>query len=86
MAAYSVLFRESVKRDIAPIPSKDLKRILERIGALADNPRPLGCEKLTAQARYRIRQGNYRIIYSIQDTQLTIWIIKIGHRRGVYRR
>jgi len=86
MAAYSVLFRESVKRDISSIPSEDLKRILERIGTLADNPRPLGSEKLTAQERYRIRQGNYRIIYSVQDEQLTIWVIKIGHRREVYRR
>lgn len=85
MASYSILFRESARKDLFSIPSKDLKRIMERIGSLAGNPRPMGCEKLTAQEKYRIRQGVYRIIYSIQDTELTVWVIKIGHRREVYR-
>ena len=58
---------------------------MERIGDLAENPRPVGCEKLSGQEKYRIRQGNYRIIYSIQDTQLTVWVVKVGHRREVYR-
>jgi len=49
------------------------------------HPRPPGCEKLTGQERYRIRQGNYRIIYSIQDLELTIWVVKVGHRRDIYR-
>jgi mRNA interferase RelE/StbE len=85
MAAYSIFFKESVRKDIAAIPSKDLRRIMERIGALADDPRPPGSEKLSAQERYRIRQGNYRIVYSIQDYELTIWVVRIGHRREVYR-
>lgn len=85
MAAYSIFFRESVKKDLAAIPSQDLRRIMERIGRLADNPRPPGSEKLTGQERYRIRQGVYRIVYSIQDTELTVWVVKIGHRREVYR-
>ena len=85
MAAYSILFKDSVRKDLDSIPTTDLKRIMERIGSLAENPRPSGCEKLTAQEKYRIRQGNYRIIYSIQDSQLTIWIVKIDHRRDVYR-
>ena len=85
MAAYSILFKESVRKDIAAIPAKDLRRIMERIGSLGEDPRPVGSEKLSAQERYRIRQGNYRIIYSIQDFELTVWVVKIAHRREVYR-
>ncbi len=85
MAVYKVYFRESVEKDLITIPKKDLKRILQRIKMLEDNPRPPGCEKLTGQERYRIRQGNYRIVYSIQDYELTVWIVKAGHRRNVYR-
>lgn len=71
--------------DLDSIPNDYLKRIMERIAALAENPRPVGCEKLSGQEKYRIRQGVYRIIYSIQDTQLTVWVVKVGHRREVYR-
>ncbi len=85
MAVYKVYFRESVEKDLHPIPKKDLKRILRRIEMLADNPRPPGCEKLTGQQRYRVRQGQFRIAYSIQDDELTVWIVKVGHRKDVYR-
>ena len=67
------------------IPKRVLQRIMEKIATLADNPRPAGSEKLSGQERYRIRQGNYRILYSIQDGELTIWVVKVGHRREVYR-
>jgi mRNA interferase RelE/StbE len=85
MAAYKVYFRESVEKDFGSIPKKDLVRILSRIRGLADNPRPPGCEKLTGQERYRVRQGRYRIVYSVQDEVLTIWIVKVGHRKDIYR-
>jgi mRNA interferase RelE/StbE len=85
MAAYKVYFRESVEKDFSVVPKKDLKRILRRIEALAENPRPSGCEKLTGQERYRVRQGRYRIAYSVQDEVLTVWIVKVGHRKDVYR-
>lgn len=85
MADYSILFRGSVRKDIEAIPRIDLQRIMKRIGLLAGDPRPTSAEKLSSQERYRIRQGNYRIIYSIQDTELTVWVVKIGHRREVYR-
>jgi mRNA interferase RelE/StbE len=85
MGAYSILFRASVGRDLAGIPKPHLQRIMERIAALADDPRPPGCEKLSAQERYRVRQGSYRIIYSIQDQELTVWVVKVGHRKDVYR-
>lgn len=85
MAAYSIFFKESVRKDVDAIPAKDLQRIMERIGLLAEDPRPTGSEKLSEQDRYRIRQGNYRIIYSIQDNELTVWVVKVAHRREVYR-
>ena len=85
MAAYSIFFKDSVRKDLAAIPKNDLQRIIERIGNLAENPRPLGCEKLSGQEKYRLRQGNYRIIYSIEDNQLIVWVVKVGHRREVYR-
>ena len=84
MAKYSILFRKSVTKDFAPLPKKDVKRIISRIRTLSKNPRPPGCEKLSAQERYRVRQGNYRIVYSIQDDESPVWIVKVGHRREVY--
>jgi mRNA interferase RelE/StbE len=85
MAVYNIFFKESVRKDLDSIPKNDLQRIMERIGTLAENPRPVGSEKLSGQEKYRIRQGDYRIIYSIQDTQLTVWVVKVGHRREIYR-
>ncbi len=52
---------------------------------LKEDPRPPDCDKLAGQDRYRIRQGNYRIVYSIQDQDLTVWIVKVGLRRDIYR-
>ena len=85
MAAYKVHFKASVEKDFITIPKKDLKKILKRIEELADNPRPSGCEKLTGQERYRLRQGRYRIVYSIQDDELTVWVVKVGHRKDIDR-
>ncbi len=85
MAAYKIFFKESVWKDFEPIPKKDLKKILQSIDRLSDDPRPRGCEKLTGQERYRLRQGRYRIVYSIQDDELTVWIVKVAHRKDVYR-
>jgi mRNA interferase RelE/StbE len=85
MAEYKIFFRKSVQKDFSAIPKKDLKRIINRIESLGENPRPVGCEKLTGQERYRLRQGRYRIVYSIQDDELTIWIVKVGHRKDIYR-
>ncbi|MBN4054437.1 type II toxin-antitoxin system RelE/ParE family toxin [Nitrospira defluvii] len=84
MAAYSLFFRASLEKDFTHIPKKDLKKILRRIGMLSKNPRPVGCEKLSGQEWYRIRQGRYRIVYSIEDKALTLWIVKVGHRKDIY--
>ena len=85
MAAYKIFFKKSVEKDFKVIPKNDLKKILGRIKALAEEPRPPGCEKLTGQKRYRLRQGRYRILYSIQDDELTVWVVKVGHRKDIYR-
>jgi mRNA interferase RelE/StbE len=86
MARYEIFFKESVWKDVKKISRTELRKIISRIEKLAENPRLAGCEKLTEQELYRVRQGSYRIVYSIQDDELTVWIIKIGHRKDVYRR
>jgi mRNA interferase RelE/StbE len=85
MAEYKVYFKESVEKDLSAIPEKDLQKILHQIDTLRQDPRPQGHEKLTGQELHRLRQGNYRIVYSIQDRQLTVWVVKVGHRKEVYR-
>ena len=85
MVAYKIFFKKSVEKDFKVISKKDLVKILERIEALAEDPRPPGCEKLSGQQKYRLRQGRYRILYSIQDDELTIWVVKVGHRKDIYR-
>jgi mRNA interferase RelE/StbE len=85
MAAYRIFFKKSAGKELEGIPDRDIGRIVARIQALADDPRPPGVEKLSAQERYRIRQGSYRIVYSIEDEILTVWVVKIGHRREVCR-
>lgn len=86
MARFEVRFKRSVAKDFGHIPGKDVKRILERIDALRFDPRPPGCEKLSAAERYRLRQGNYRILYEIRDGELIVTVVKVGHRRNVYRK
>jgi len=85
MAKYNVVLRNSVLKDLDNIPKKDVKRIMSAIGALAKNPRPPQAKKLSGQDRFRIRQGVYRIIYSIEDNRLIVCVVKVGHRREVYR-
>ena len=85
MGRYSLLFKKSVAKDLRSIPEKEIERILKRIEALADDPRPKGCEKLTDQERYRLRQGPYRILYEVQDDARAIIVVKVGHHRDVYR-
>ena len=85
MAEYEILFKESVWKDLRKIPKSDLKKILSRIETLGDDPRPVGSEKITGEELYRVRQGNYRIIYSIQDNEPTVCVIRVGHRKDIYR-
>ena len=85
MAKYKILIKESAIKELENTPRKSLKQIIKRIQSLSDNPRPKGSQKLSAQERYRIRQGDYRIIYAIRDDQATVHVYKIGHRREVHR-
>ena len=85
MASYRIEFRKSVEKELKSIPKKDQIRILRRIALLRDDPRPSGCKKLSGQERYRLRQGNYRILYEIRDDKLVITVVKIGDRRDVYQ-
>ena len=85
MAEYKIYFKKSVWKDFQTIPKKDLKNILETIESLSKDPRPSGCRKLSGQEKYRIRKGQYRIIYSIQDDEISVWIVKVGHRKDIYR-
>ena len=86
MAAYSIFIKKSAARELEVLAKKDLPKVLKRIEALAENPRPTGAEKLAGVELWRIRQGEYRIVYSIEDNALTVWIVKVGHRREVYRK
>ena len=84
-ASYSVLTKRSAERELRKIPKVDLRRITTRIQGLALQPRPPGCEKLSGEERYRIRQGDYRIVYAVDDESRIVEVVKIGHRREVYR-
>jgi len=86
VAKYRILIKPSAVKEIEAIsPKKDRQRIVGRISKLADNPRPPGCEKLSGQKKYRIRQGRSRIVYSIEDQDLTVYVVKVRHRKDVYR-
>jgi len=85
MAEYNIYLSAEVEKDLSAIPQKNLKKILYRIALLSHDTCPLACEKLSDQERYRIRQGKYRIVYSIQEKALTVSIVKIGHRKDLYR-
>lgn len=85
MARYSVQIKRSAARELEAVPLKDRRRIVRRIQDLASEPRPPGCEKLSGEDKYRLRQGNYRILYEIVDLELIVMVVKIGDRRDVYR-
>ena len=87
MASYKVLIKTSAGKELAGLGSKsDRQRMVARIQALSTNPRPHGSEKLAGFSdRYRIRQGNYRVVYLVDDKEFLVTIYKVGHRRDVYR-
>lgn len=87
MAGYRVLIKPSAAREIEAVEQKkDRQRVVAGIRSLADDPRPPGCEKLAGEDdRYRIRVGRYRVIYSVGDAQLVVFVVRVGHRKNVYR-
>lgn len=85
MASYSLEIKRSAAKELAQLPLKDRGRVIARIEMLAEDPRPVGAEKLSGLERYRVRQGDYRILYEIEDEVLRIIVVRIGPRREVYR-
>ena len=85
MAKYEIVFRKSVRKDLESIPKRDLQRILADIAELANDPRPMQSCKLSGSEKYRLRCGVYRVLYEIQDEILVVCVVKVGHRREVYR-
>ena len=85
MARYEVCLKRSVKKDLEAIPKSDLRRIVAAIAGLAGDPRPPGARKLSAAERWRCRCGAYRILYEIADAILIVCVVKVGHRKDVYR-
>ena len=85
MASYRLVIKPSASKEIEALPKQDRKRVVNKIQGLAEDPRPVGCEKLSGNEQYRLRQGNYRILYSIEDRILIVMVVKIAHRKEVYR-
>lgn len=86
MARYSLEIRRSAAHELEHLPTKkDRRLVADRISRLAENPRPQGSEKLASDVRYRVRQGPYRIVYEVDDASRIVRVVKIGHRRDVYR-
>lgn len=85
MAKYKIEVKKSAEKELRKIPKKELIKIIDQIGSLSDNPHPPGSKKLTNQEKYRIRIGNYRVLYKVEDEILTIFVIKVGHRKEIYR-
>jgi mRNA interferase RelE/StbE len=86
MARYEVRFRKSVAKDLDPIPKRDVQRILKAIEALAGEPRPPQSRKLSGTEKYRLRCGAYRVLYEIQDEVLLVCVVKVAHRKDMYRK
>ena len=86
MVKYKIFFKPSAAKELGKVPKKVLQKIVGRIKRLSINPRPSGCEKLSDEEKYRIRQGNYRIVYLIENEKLFVIVVKVGHRRVVYKK
>ena len=85
VGSYRLEVRRSAAKEIGDLPKADCQRIVAKIQLLASNPRPNGCEKLSGAEKYRIRQGDYRILYEIDDSTKSVILVKVGNRKEVYR-
>ena len=85
MAKYEISVKKSAVKELGDVPKKELQKIVKKIQALSAEPRPEGSQKLSHQEQYRIRQGDYRVVYSIDDDNFKVHIIKVGYRREIYR-
>ena len=85
MGSYRVLIKPSAVKEIEDLPKRDRSRVVQRIQRLSLEPRRPGSEKLSGEEKYRVRQGQFRIVYAIDDAERTVLVVKVGHRRDVYR-
>ena len=85
MADYRLLIKPSAANELELLPKKLRVRVVGRIGGLASDPRPTGSEKLSGEEKCRVRQGAYRVVYAVDDVAKTVLVVKIGHRKDVYR-
>lgn len=86
MTCYSIEFKKSAKKALLNLPKPVIQSISRLIDSLSETPYPDGCKKLSGMANtYRVREGDYRVIYSVFNTQLIVQIVKIGHRKDIYR-
>lgn len=82
---YTVLILRRAQKELARLSPEPYARVRDAIRALAGDPRPQGCLKLTAREGWRVRVGDYRLVYEIDDKQRTVMVLHVGHRRDVYR-
>jgi mRNA interferase RelE/StbE len=82
--SYNVVLKRSAEKDLRNLPKAELRKVVEKISSLAKVPRPSGCVKLSGQEHYRLRQGDWRVIYGVDDTDRLVTVIKIGHRKEIY--
>jgi len=86
MASFRLVTKRSAAKEIERLPTKKLRRaIVRRIQSLADEPRPPGCVKLSGADKYRIRIGDYRILYRIDGDELIVVVVRVAHRKNAYR-
>ena len=86
MGKYRIEIKKSAAKEIEKLPGNEIKKVLNKIKELSQNPRPIGCKKLSKEEKYRIRQGNYRILYEVKGDLLIVFVVKVAHRKDVYRR
>lgn len=85
MANYSVLIKRSAAKELEAVPKKDREKVVAKIQGLATDPRPTGSEKLAGDSKYRIRHGDYRVLYEIDDATIVVVVVRVAHRREAYR-
>lgn len=84
MASYKLFIKPSAAKEIEVLPKQDRQKVIAKIDGVLSNPRPAGCEKLSGQEQYRIRQGRYRILYTINNMEIVTVVIKTAHRKEAY--
>ena len=85
MAKYKIRVKKSAAKELGKLSKKELVKILDKIEALSSDLHPVGSIKLTNEEKYRIRVGNYRVLYKVENDILTVFVVKVGHRKHIYR-